>query len=101
VLQHNRLFLDAHRCVIGDHARQHQREDDLIIERDLEDHDDSHDRSVSGGRQKCAHADERKRTGNDRKMGEQMVRACAEQNPKLAPINSVGVNTPPTAPERK
>ncbi len=61
----NRLFLDAHRCVIGDHARQHQRENDLIIERDLEDHDDSHDRSVSGGREKCAHADERKRTGID------------------------------------
>src|SRR5437762_2613056 len=75
----NRLFLDAHRCVIGDHARQHQRQNNLIIKRDLEDHHDRHDGSVGGRSEKCAHPDECKRTGIDRKMSEQMVCACPEQ----------------------
>ncbi len=50
------FFLERQAGVVGDDAGQHEREDDLVIERKLEKHDDRHDRRVGGGGEKGAHA---------------------------------------------
>src|SRR5947208_6090066 len=95
----NRLFLDTGGCVIGNYARQHQWENDLIIECDLEDHDDSHDGGMGGGCEKCAHADKCERAGIDLQVAKDVLCATAEQKSKAGTNESVGVKTPPTAPE--
>src|SRR4029077_14285532 len=78
----NRLFPDAGGRVIANDARQHQRENELIIECDLEDHDDSHDGRVSGGCEKSAHDHPRERAGIDFEVAKNVLCATAEQKPK-------------------
>ena len=78
----NRPFLDADRCVVAGHARQHQREDDLIIECNLEDHDDGHDRRMRGGGEKCAHAHKRECAGIYLEMAKNVLRAITEEKAK-------------------
>src|SRR5437763_1710521 len=78
----NRSFLDAGGCVIGNNARQHQWKNDLIIERDLKDHNDSHDGGMGGSCEKCAHADKGERAGIDLQLAKNVLRATAEQKSK-------------------
>ncbi len=42
----NGAFFDFDGCVIGDHAGEHQRQNDLVIQCELENHDDGHDRGM-------------------------------------------------------
>ena len=56
----DRTPLNADGGVVTNDAGEHQRENDLVIKCELEDHQNCHDRRVSGGGEKGTHSHESK-----------------------------------------
>src|SRR5689334_10508180 len=75
----NRTLLETHRSVIADDAGEHQRQDDLIIERELKDHDDCHDWRMGRGGEKSAHPNEGEGAWINRLARQQMSRPDPKQ----------------------
>jgi hypothetical protein len=75
----DRSLVDADRSVVADNACQHERQNDLIIESQLQDHNDGHNGRVSSGGKKCAHANKGKRARVHRGRTGDMLGETAEK----------------------
>src|SRR5947209_2644489 len=86
----NGTAFDADRGVIADDAGEHERKDDFIIEGQLEDHDDGHDRGVSRGGEERAHPNQSEGAGIKTQMAREKLENAREKETEASPDEKGG-----------